>query len=368
MPALISIAVRDNSLQGAGMSSVAKSLYDNFRERGLKTELIIGTAHGNSEKSIISVGWTGVRFRTLPPSAMKSLVHIHGTWTPFELFAFREARKRSAIVVISPHGALERWAFEHKAMKKTLAWRLYQKRVLQSADLIAVNSEQERCRLRDLGLRPPIATICNGVDFKGFGKLASVTQRDKVVLFFSRIDPKKGLPDLIDAWRLVSDRCGYRLHIHGHGDPDYVKVIEKKVAASGCKDIALLPAVYGADRWQIFKRASIYVLPSYSENFGITVAEALAAGLPVITTRATPWSNLERERMGYVVDNDVVQLRNALAEAMSLDSVARETIRIKAQAYARQYFDWHGIAESYLKVYDWLLHPSSAVPACVELK
>ncbi|TIX87101.1 glycosyltransferase [Rhizobium sp. P44RR-XXIV] len=310
------------------------------------------------------VGLNGQGFASLKKNAVQPLVHIHGIWTPFEYRAFREARRRGALVVISPHGALEPWAFRHKRVKKQVAWWLYQKRILQGADLLVVNSTQEMERLRDLGLTPPIAIIPNGVDLQGFPRNGA--ERERIVLFFSRLVPKKGVLDLIDAWSAVDNRKGFRLHIHGHGDMAYTEKIEQRIEACNSGDIALMPPVFGGARWDVFTKASVYVLPSYSENFGITVAEALTAGLPVITTHATPWGELSSEGLGWVVDNDVGQLRDALQAAINLDASMLSAMRKKAQIYAGQRFGWDAIAEQYAETYRWISQPEKASPGWVD--
>lgn len=363
----VTTIVRDASLFGGGMANVARPLHSALLAQGRDVAFVCGTGVADANSASHVVGLTGSAFRELPASVMRSVVHIHGIWTPFEYQAFREARRRCASIVMSPHGALERWAFDHKPVKKRFAWWLYQKRLLQSADLIVVNSEQERQRLRELGLKPPIATIPNGVDLDGFSAPNGAQQRERVVLFLSRIDPKKGVLDLIDAWRSLAGHHGHRLHILGHGDPAYVERIRKKIGESGCNDISLLPPIFGPARWDVFTRASIYVLPSYSENFGITIAEALTAGLPVITTRATPWECLVHEGLGWIVDNDVSQLRDALAAAIRLEPSKLEDLRPKAQTYASQHFGWAAIAQRYAETYDWISNPSGAAPAFVDL-
>lgn len=367
MKVSVTTIVRDASLFGGGMANVACPLHSALLAQGRDVAFVSGTDVADPKAAIHAVGLSGRGFRELPPSVMRSVVHIHGIWTPFEFRAFREARMRRATIVMSPHGALEPWAFDHKPVKKRLAWWFYQKRLLQLADLIVVNSEQEKQRLRELGLKPPIATIPNGVELDGFSANSATQQRERVVLFFSRIDPKKGVTDLIDAWRLLADRHGHRLRIHGHGDPAYVERIKKIIADSGCNDIALMPPIFGPERWNVFARASIYVLPSYSENFGITIAEALTAGLPVITTRATPWECLVRERLGWIVDNNVSQLRDALTAAIRLEPSKLEGLRSNAQAYARQHFGWPAIAQRYAEIYDWISNPSGVAPASVDL-
>lgn len=367
MSIVLSTVVRDASLLGGGMLNVALPLHRHLQASGLDAHFISGNAATDAIAKKHVVGLDGRGFRHLPPGLLSSVVHIHGLWTPFEYQAFHEARRRRAVIVMSPHGALEPWAFDHKRTKKRLAWWMYQKRALQAANLLVVNSRQEAERLRQLGLRPPIAVIPNGVDPTGFSQELATGEREKTVLFFSRIDPKKGIPDLIRAWQSVSHHHGYQLSICGHGNDSYVAAIRKQITGSGLKTITLLPPVFGPDRWAVFARASLYVLPSYSENFGITVAEALTAGLPVITTKATPWGVLADEGLGWIVGNDVHELASALVVAMALDPAALLTIRQKAMAYADQRFGWNTIARQYIETYAWICTPGQAAPSWVGL-
>ena len=363
----ISTIIQDASRFGGGILNVAVSLHVFFRQVYPDAIFVSGNTVSQSGAECHVVGMRGQGFRQLPAAFMRDLVHIHGIWTPFEYRAFREARRRGARIVISPHGALEARAFSHKWAKKHLAWWLYQKRLLQAADLLVVNSLQEKQRLRELGLRPPISIIANGVDKEGLNSPALNTERKRIILFFSRIDPIKGLPDLLEAWSCLRDKKGYRLHIHGHGDADYISYIRRKIVNMRVNDIELLPGVFGPARWQVFTDASIYVLPSYSENFGITVAEALTAGMAVITTKATPWQMLPEEGLGWIVDNTVDELTSALQSAIDMTPVERAQLSRKAAAYADERFCWQRIAQQYRETYEWLLHPSlKAAPPWID--
>ena len=183
------------------------------------------------------------------------------------------------------------------------------------------------------------------------------------MLFFSRLDPKKGIFDLLDAWRRLSDRNGHILHIQGHGEPHYVERIVDRIRELQLGDqVRLLPPLFGEDRWAAFRQASIFVLPTYSENFGITVAEALMAGLPVITTRATPWGDLPERGLGWIIDNDVDQLAHSLEQAVLLAPADLAAMRARAHDYAAGRFRWDAIAATYLQAYRWLLEPSTPTP------
>ena len=235
MKIAVTTLVRDASRFGGGVVNVARPLHMALAALGADASLVSGNDSAEATNSSVVAGLRGGRLRRVPPAIMSSVVHIHGIWTMFEWRAFREARRRGGRIAISPHGALEPWAFHHKRVKKTIAWWVYQKRVLQSADLLVVNSEQERRALRDLGLTRPIATIPNGVDMEGFSPAEphEADERDKIVLFFSRLDPKKGIFDLIDAWRALPDRNGHQLHIQGYGDPAYAARIANRIRQAG---------------------------------------------------------------------------------------------------------------------------------------
>ncbi|WP_139247413.1 glycosyltransferase [Hyphomicrobium sp. NDB2Meth4] len=366
MSTSVTTMVRDASHRGGGIVNVARPLHDVMTELGTNTHFVSGNQPETVAANQHVVGMGGAGLIDLPTNAIGSVVHIHGIWTAFEYRAFRTARERKARIVISPHGALEPWALRHKRIKKQIAWRLYQKSMMQRADLLIVNSLQERASLRQLGLTGPIATIANGVSIEGLSQYA--TPKERTVLFFSRLDPKKGVPDLIDAWARLGNRKGYTLHIQGHGEDAYVRSLAERIRQHGLGEhIRILPPVFGQNRWTAYQTASIFVLPSYSENFGITVAEALMAGLPVITTASTPWGDLPSEGLGWIVGNDIGQLTNALQTAIDLTEAQLTEVRGKAIAYAQARFRWDAIAEVYLKTYAFLLGPSTSTPPWIDV-
>jgi glycosyltransferase involved in cell wall biosynthesis len=360
----ITTVVCDASKSGAGMASVALTVHKLLEGR-LNADIVVGVAPEHPTRNLLVVGTRGSEFRGLSRESMRNVVHIHGLWTPFEWRAYREARARGARVVISPHGSLEPWAIRHKRLKKLAAWILYQKRILQQADLLVASSDIERDNFRELGLTAPIAVIPVGVDVserpEGLSE-SGMIDREKVVLFLARLSPKKGIPDLLEAWHGMADRRGYELHIHGYGPTSYRAYLESRISALKIEThVKLLGPLYGEEKWRKLQRSSIYALPSYSENFGITVAEALLSGLPVITSTATPWGELSSRGLGWIVDNNVAQLRDALQIAVSMDADELRRIRNAARDYARQYM-WPPIADRYVDTYNWIATPASTRP------
>lgn len=357
----ITTVVKDSSLKGGGILAVASPLHNQLNRIGVSTTFICGeTPHANIENSFV-VGKTGVRSFWLPNKAIGDVVHVHGTWTPFEFFSVLLAKKQGAKVIISPHGALEPWAFRSKGWKKKLAWHLYQKRILTNANLLIVNSEQERKNLRALGLKGSISVIPNGVVLDGYNRTSATNgERDKIVLYFSRLDRKKGIELLVRSWAELKNKQGYKLHIQGYGDEAYKYSLQGLVSKLGLNEnVKFIEPSFAERRWVDFSNASIYILPSYSENFGITVAEALFSGLPSITTTEMPWGELPVYNIGWSVECNQESVTKALYEAINLESEELVKMRLSAIEYAESHFLWENLVKEYELVYRWVLYPST---------
>lgn len=370
----ITNVVRDPSKAGGGMAAVAVPLHLALLERGVDARLICGQPPDEPVPSILlgsqnPLWGIGPPAPLVPVQSPPDIVHIHGIWTPFEWRVQRQARKRRARIIVSPHGALAPWALAHRRLKKWVAWNLYQRRSIQAADLIIASSRLEHSQLRHLGVASPIAIIPNGVNEpdSGFIEVAEA-KRTKVILFLARLSPAKGVSDLLEAWLSVEDRRGYELHIHGFGEPSYRRFLERRIRQLGMgTHVKLLGPIYGREKWQKLRSCSAYVLPSYTESFGITVVEALLSGLPVITTTSTPWSCISGERLGWVVENDIGQLGQALQAALTLTQSELCAMARRARDYALRNFAWSVIADQYMQTYNWISSPSLPKPEWISI-
>lgn len=365
--ATVITAVRDATRFGGGIAGAAVPIHLGLYIRNAGALLVSGTPVSEVVPGQHCLSPSGVGFATLHAEKLSTVVlHVHGLWGPFELRACKYARRLRIPLIMSPHGMLEPWALQHKKAKKWLAWRLYQRRWLSKADLLIVNSWKEYRTVREMGLKAPVAMIENGVDTSGFDSNIIRTDDRKCVLFLSRLSPVKGIFDLLEAWARLPSSHSYELRIYGHADPGYdlqVNAIIKRLGLE--KSVKVHGAVFGSEKWQVYKNADVFVLPSYSENFGIVIAESLLAGLPVITTRATPWEFLESENLGWLVENDVEQLTEALLKAISLPEPQRQAMGKTAEAYAKERFLWPDIIDKYAETYDWVAGVRSGRPAWV---
>lgn len=294
------------------------------------------------------------------------LIHLHGMWSPFLAVAAVFAHRRGIPLVISPHGCLEPWALRNKYYKKLLAMKIYQGAVLQSASLLVATADQELRNLRNLGFKQPIAVVPNGVD------VGHVTHRGenigiKTFLFLSRVHPKKGLLDLVEAWAAVR-QPGWRIVIAGGDEEGYRAKVEALIRQKGLEsDFQFAGFVDGAHKQACFDQADVFILPTYSENFGIAVAEALANELPVITTTGAPWADLVQHRCGWWVRPGVPGISSALVEAMACDPCALKQMGQRGRQLVLDKYSWNKIGVTAQEVSEWVVDQSRSKPKVVDI-
>ena len=241
----------------------------------------------------------------------------------------------------------------------------YQRRVLNAVDIFFATAEQELSSIRNLGFHQPVAVVPNGVELprveaqQGKGREPSARQ----VLFLSRVHPKKGLVNLVRAWGALRPE-GWRLIVAGPNEAGHWQEVEREIRRLGLGgQITYVGPAEGQDKADLYEQSDLFVLPTFSENFGIVVAEALAYGLPVITTKGTPWKDLEDYRCGWWVDTGVDSLVDALRQAMALSDQERKEMGARGRAYVQRY-DWKLVAKETAAVYRWLMGAEPR-PDCV---
>ncbi len=292
------------------------------------------------------------------------LLHSHGLWTPVNHWTARLARRAGIPLVIQPRGMLEPWALAYRSWKKRLALLLYQRRDLASAVLLVATAEQEAENFRQLGLRQPIAIIPNGTDLPEWRDRADPQGSPRKMLFLSRIHPVKGLLNLVQAWKTVRP-SGWKMVVAGPDEGGHQQIVEAAIRQAGLQDdFTFTGSVYGDEKEALYRSADVFVLPTFTENFGLVVAEALACGVPVITTKGAPWEGLLTHRCGWWIDIGVEPLAAALREATTLPPDTLRDMGQRGRVYVEQNFGWPGIAEQMLSVYRWVLGQGDP-PDCV---
>ncbi|MDB5440504.1 MAG: hypothetical protein JWM33_2931 [Caulobacteraceae bacterium] len=279
-------------------------------------------------------------------------LHDNGIWLPHNHTLALTARRRRLPRVVSLHGMLEPWALKHKRWKKSLAWSLYQRRDLAQAQVLHATAPAEARHVADLKLGPLIEMIPNGA----LSPAADFARRktpdgDRIALFLGRIYPVKGLPMLVEAWARIRPQ-GWRLVIAGPDEAGHQAKVAAEVEAHGLGGvISFAGPVFDEAKMHWLSQADFLVLPSYSENFGMVVAEALACGLPVLATRGAPWPQLETHRCGWWVEADVRGVEQGLRAALTADDSERQAMGQRGQALVQKEFSWETIARKMADLY-----------------
>ena len=352
------------------------------------------------------------------------LVHIHGIWDPRLHNVAKMCRAAKVPYIVAPRGMLEPWSLKQKWLKKRIARFLYQDKDLKCAAALHATAESEAEQFRKLGFSNPVVISPNGVNVPNFDvedkksalelQLKTRTNPDdRRVLFVSRMHPKKGVLELVEAWGRIVKSLEFRVKSSELGDNsklqnaklnnrvcelvytlngEFEKGYEAKVKArilelgmsyqdtdgsvhrnsstpslphsSTSPNFILTGPLNDDAKWDAYDRADLFVLPTYSENFGIVVAEALWAGVPVITTKGTPWSELEEYKCGKWIDLPVEgsnpstweALDEALDSVMTMSDAERGEMGKRGRKLVEEKYTWDAVCSKMMSGYKSILN------------
>ena len=273
---------------------------------------------------------------------------------------------------------LEPWSLRVKWLKKRLARFLYQDRDLKKAVALHATADSEAAQFRKLGFKNPIIVSPNGVNVpKNFSCVERVERAEKRrVLFVSRMHPKKGVLELVEAWAKLSSAssvcsvvkdwiCELVYTVNGDFEQEYEAKVKARVNELGLEDqFVFTGALNDDEKWKAYAKADLFVLPTYSENFGIVVAEALWAGVPVVTTRGTPWKELEDRKCGKWIALPVEgsnpsnwpMLVSALEGVMLMSDEERREMGERGRRLVEEKYTWDAVVKSMVKGYEEVLN------------
>jgi glycosyltransferase involved in cell wall biosynthesis len=367
------------ALADGGPSRTVVALCRSLAKEGARVELLAGDVDGSEMGVPVHVSGTIRRWGRAQPQPARFarlleerlavsrpvVIHDHGIWLASNHKVATVARRARVPRIVSPRGMLSEWALAYRGWKKRIAWRSFQHRDLRSADALHATSELEAEEIRAAGVGVPIAIVPNGVDLPPFpGPRQSGSERPRRFLFLSRIHPKKGLENLIEAWGQVRPE-GWELVIAGPDENGHRAQIERRAGKLGPgAEVRFFDPVPDGEKWDLYDSADVFVLPTLSENFGVVVAEALASAVPVITTRAAPWAVLSERGCGWWAEVGVEPLARAIREAAAISDAERREMGVRGRRVVEERFAWPAIARQMLFVYRWLAGEAGE-PDCI---
>lgn len=176
------------------------------------------------------------------------------------------------------------------------------------------------------------------------------------LLFLGRIHPVKGVDVLLRAWQAVEHRFpDWDLCIVGPDDGGYRREMEDLAARLGLKRVVFRGPLFGEEKLRAYRESSLFVLPTHSENFGIAVAEALAAGTPAIVTKGAPWRGLENQGAGWWIDIGVDPLIACLEKALDSQPATLSEMGRAGRDWMSRDYSWDRIGEKFEATYRWIL-------------
>ncbi|MCS6897910.1 MAG: glycosyltransferase, partial [Nitrospira sp.] len=182
------------------------------------------------------------------------------------------------------------------------------------------------------------------------------------------IHPKKGLDLLLPAWKAVQDQFPrWRLVIAGPDDRDgYLEKMQTLAAQLDLKRIEFVGELTGSQKWEAFFQANLFVLPTYSENFGNVVAEALAAGIPAIVSKGAPWAGLVEKRAGWWIEIGVAPLVSCLMQALALSPEELGEMGRRGRCWMQEEFSWDSLGSRMVSTYEWITHGGAKPPWVID--
>ena len=277
-----------------------------------------------------------------------------GIWTVFNHLVARKAILNAVPLVSCPMGMLEPWSLGQKTLKKKMAWLAYQKSDLEKSAVLLATAKMEAVNLRKLGLELPVAIIPCPIKFPEIPENKTIGHRSpRKALFLSRIHPKKGVMELVEAWSRIKP-IGWKLVIAGPDCEGYGAAVSNFIRNGSIFGVELCGPAYGQEKSSLFDSADLFVLPTHSENFGLVIPEALAHGLPVITTTGTPWSELSETKSGWWIEPGIESLTATLDQALTLPNRELQIMGENGRKLIKERYADSVVVAQYLNFYHWL--------------
>ncbi len=306
------------------------------------------------------------------------ILHVHGIWLYPSIVCPAAKQGIRSPCVVSPRGMLDPWALRNSAWKKKLAGWVYENRNLRSAACIHALCESEYESIRAYGLRNPVAIIPNGIDLPPDGPnlpppwTDKITSGRRVMLFLGRIHPKKGLPNLIEAWaRLQAENKAladeWALVVAGWSQGGHEDELKKVLSRRGLgQDVVFLGPAFDDVKRACLQNADAFILPSFSEGLPMSVLEAWSYGLPIVMTGECNLPEGFAADAAIEIRPQVDSIADGLERLLSLPDAERRQMGSNGRDFVASKFAWPKIAAQMLEVYKWVLGEGPQ-PACVRL-
>lgn len=284
------------------------------------------------------------------------IIHIHGLWSGLLHRAACYARHNKIPVVWSTHGMTAPWAMRHKWWKKLPAWLLYQKLDLRKAAAIHCTTELEVGWNKSLGFSNCFIAPLGTNEYQSHSPTSTRNSNyTHTLLFVGRIYPVKGLVNLIKAWALCNAK-GWKLRIVGPDQAGHLASLQSLVSQMSLVSSVEFPGPkFGDELSAEYENCDCLVLPSFTENFGATIVDAMAHSKPCIASTFTPWRELQERGCGWWVSNEPDKLAKAIQEMIDAGDENRREMGLRGCKLVEEKYTWDAVGKTMVKGYEAIL-------------
>ncbi|MBE9060260.1 glycosyltransferase [cf. Phormidesmis sp. LEGE 11477] len=365
-----------------GPSKVAQDLAQSLGQKGISVDLVTTNANGADKLTVPLNQWIEKkdyrvkyfdcfhRYDFIMSVALcqwlaryaadYAVVHTHNMFAPTMAIARWICQQQKVPYLTTPHGMLEPWALSYKASKKRLYYRYFESPMLRTSSAIHVLNRQEASHVNTLGFSQT-EIIHNGIYRSEFQTLPKPevfyhqfpeTQGKQIVLFLGRIDPKKGLDLLAPAFAKARHQFpNAHLVLAGPDSIGFLPTARSFFEQVGCSNAVTFTGMLTGDlKYSALAAASVYVAPSYSEGFSISILEGMAAGLPCIITHQCNFPEAATMEAAHIVDSDAEAIYSALSQVLGNLSEGR-AMGQRARNLVLQHYTWGCAAEKLIGLY-----------------
>ncbi|MEH2348529.1 MAG: glycosyltransferase [Nostoc sp.] len=291
------------------------------------------------------------------------ILHIHAIFSYASTMAMAIARLKNVPYIVIPHGLLSEWSLQQSARKKQIYMRLIEQANLNHSQGIHLTSQLEQQEVAQLELSAPSFVLPHGLSHPPqipharslLRQHLNLPADEPVILFLSRLHPKKGLDYLIPALgKLTHHR--FTFAIAGSGSQEYEAEIESALVSNGIRDRTYIAGFVAGETKNLFIQGSdLFALTSHAENFGLAVLEALAGGVPVLVTPGVALAAIvQKHQIGYVPELDVLAIAKDIEEYLTHPQEAK-AMGARARQIIREQYTWDKVAAKMVDIYQAII-------------
>lgn len=371
-----------------GPSKIALELADALSQQSVQVDIVATNANGNTNLDVPIKTWVPTQAYRIQYFSHWGLgdYKISGSLTQWlfqhikdydivhtiALFSYPIAithwlcQRHNIPYIMNPQGMLEPWALAYKLWKKCLFYALFEKIALQNASALHMLSAAEAQCIKTLHIQTPTVIVANGLHRSDYTNLPNPVlfhqvfpglEHKNIILFLGRIDPKKGLDLLAPAFAKVLDHFPTaHLVIAGPDNIGFLPTVQSYFEKAQCFHAVTFTGMLTGDlKKAALAAAQVYVAPSYSEGFSISVLEGMASGLPCIITTGCNFPEAATAQAAYVVDINSESIAHALIQCLANPQAAQEMGQQARQLIFSDY-TWDSIAKKMIRVYEAILN------------